>query len=170
MSAHRSLQASNPTGLTPVASVPGGGPYDLTAALDKLVSDQGVDPSILPLLPEVIRNQIRNLVLADLLENGSDIRFQATFLDEYLAGDRADLDRYSNVYNWKPDIPVRLYHGEDDETVPYVSATDTLAAMQALGADVALETCPATPSTHLACVPYYWQYMLNYFNGQAQDL
>jgi len=180
MAAHRALQASNPTGLTPIASVPGAGPYDLGTALDVLLTDQikahsdlsGVNLHYLSLLPSSIRVEIRNLLMGQLLSNGSgsDISFQPTFLDNYLADNTVAVESQSNVFHWKPAIPVRLFHGQDDQTVPYASSVSTFNAMQALGADVTLTDCTVSPSYHTQCIPGYWSFMNTFFAGYAQGL
>lgn len=170
MAAHRFLQANNPTGLMLVASVPAAGPYNLTATLDELVRRKGVDPNYLSLIPASLRTQLRDHLLKDMLKNEADVVFDTTFMDNYLAGKRDVLARDSNVYDWKPEIPVRLHHGVDDDVVPYVSATSTLAAMLARGANVALVDCTANPSTHTGCIPSYVEFMVGYFSTQARDL
>lgn len=46
--------------------------------------------------------------------------------------------RENDCYDWKPNAPVRLYHGRADTVVYYANAEKALAAMQARGADVTL--------------------------------
>ena len=101
----------------------------------------------------------------------ADITLQTTFLDTYMADDDDAMERQSNVHDWKPDAPVSLYHGRDDQTVPYASATRTLQAMQARAApQVSLTDCTATPADHLPCVVPYWTFMLAQLSGWARDL
>ena len=78
---------------------------------------------------------------------------------------------YLNVHDWKSNIPIRLYHGKEDQTVPYSSSVSTLAAMQAQQAsDIALIDCPGTPSDHKNCVIPYWLFMTTYFASMAEGL
>ncbi|WP_051292635.1 alpha/beta hydrolase [Olivibacter sitiensis] len=42
----------------------------------------------------------------------------------------------NNVYDWKPNAPVTLYHSEGDHIVPFLNATNAKAAMEARGATV----------------------------------
>lgn len=170
MAAHRFLQSANPTGLTLVATVPGAGPYDVVTTLDELVRREGVNPDYLEYLPAYLRNQLRDLLLKELLSSGTDIVFDTTFLDDYLAGRDEELERNSNVHDWRPAVPVRLHHGVDDEAVPYASAVSTLTTMLARGADVALVDCTASPSTHSRCVPSWLGFTFDYFSGLAHNL
>ena len=67
---------------------------------------------------------------------------------------------------------MRLYHGQDDRTVPYASSASTLQAMQQRGAGdlVSLTDCRAQPSGHLQCVPPFITFMLGQLAPVAQDL
>ena len=68
-------------------------------------------------------------------------------------------------------ICVRLFHGRDDQTVPYVNATVTLHDMLARGArDVTLTDCPAVPSSHVGCVPPYIGFLLGQLAERVHDL
>ena len=40
------------------------------------------------------------------------------FIDRFLADDVRYLEEVSSAYDYKPNVPVRLYHGRDDRTVP----------------------------------------------------
>lgn len=42
----------------------------------------------------------------------------------------------NNVYNWKPNAPVTLFHGEKDDIVPVLNSQKALATMQSLNAPV----------------------------------
>ena len=179
MAAHRAMQAkANTFGL--IIALPGAGPYHVGVTLDELLkrvrSDSPIlgaliSPGLLRNLGSSVRNEVRRQLFKQLVPEDSDVGFQSTFIDNYLADDNDAIERVSNVHDWKPDVPVRLYHGRDDQTVPYPAALRTLQAMQARGAGtVTLNECTATPSSHLGCVLPYWAFMLNNFAGLARDL
>ena len=67
------------------------------------------------------------------------------------------LDNFSNAYDWRPDAPVSLFHGRDDQTVTYLDASSTLDAVRAKGstAVLSLTECTAQPAGHLECGPSY---------------
>jgi hypothetical protein len=77
------------------------------------------------------------------------------------------------VHDWKPLAPLRMYHGRDDQSVPYVVASKTLQAMLAQGANpaqVSLDDCTASPAGHLECVPPYFTRLTAYLQALATDL
>jgi dienelactone hydrolase len=182
MAAHRALQAMGSPLLAQLQGVvAGGGPYDVHAALDgllDLVKDEQpvlgalLDPGLLRYLGSSLREEVREELLKHLLPDDSDVVFDTGFIDRYLADDRAAIERLSSVHDWLPAHPVRLFHGRDDRTVPYRSATGTLEAMRLRGAGglVTLTDCTATPSSHLGCVPEFLAFMLTRLAGVAQDL
>ena len=97
--------------------------------------------------------------------------FQGTFVDNYLADDDAAIERESNVHDWTPATPVRMFHGRDDQTVPYAASARTLQTMQARGAAMpTLTDCSATPPSHLGCVLPYFSFLLERLAGVARDL
>jgi len=98
--------------------------------------------------------------------------FMPTVLDNYLADDRSAIQTLSDVYDWRPEVAVDLFHGRDDLTVSYLSATSALQAMQARGAGnlVTLTDCTAQPAGHLQCVLPYWRFTLDQFARLAKDL
>ncbi len=150
----------------PVATFLGAGPYNVTRsmndALDE-VRDRNpilgllLSPGLLRRLGNNDRANVRNLLLANVLGDQSDVTFDGTFLDNFLVDNEAALDVQSNVFNWTPQSPLILFHGRNDTTVTYANTETTLAAMQARGAGSLVERidCPATPSGHLACVPSF---------------
>lgn len=181
MAAHRAMQAGSSTQLaTLVTAVPGAGPYHVGVTMDELlrrVKDEHpvigalISPGVLKNLGSSVRNEVRRLLLRLIVPDDADVTLQSTVLDTYMADDTAAMERQSNVHDWKPEAPVALFHGRDDETVPYVSATRTLQAMQARGAaQVGLTDCAAVPSKHGNCVVQYWSFMLARLSGWARDL
>lgn len=181
MAAHRALQAQASPHLANLAGVvPGAGPYSVKVTLDALldlVSDENpvlgalIRPGLLKNLGASARRQVRDELLKHLLPDDADVSFDVTFLDNFLADDTAEIERVSNVHDWKPALAPKLYHGRDDRTVPYPASTRTVAAMQAQGAaGVTLTDCPATPAGHLECVVPYWSFMLNQLALSARDL
>lgn len=181
VAAHRALQAGNRADRNDVVAViPGAGPYHLAATLDALlewVRDEYpllaalIDPGFLRRLGDDIRDEVRDLLVGQLLPDNADVAFDTRFIDPYLADDRDAIERQSNVHDWAPAAPVRLFHGRDDLTVPYVSGSSTLQAMRARGAaDVTLADCAAAPAGHLECVPGYWRHLMGVLDARARDL
>jgi pimeloyl-ACP methyl ester carboxylesterase len=185
MAAHRAMQAGSGSGPSPhlaslVAAVPGAGPYHLGVTMDELlrrVKDEYpvlgalISPGFLKNLGSSVRKEVRRLLLRGIVPDDADVSFQSTFLDTYMADDEAAMERQSNVHDWRPDAPVALFHGREDQTVPYASATRTLQAMQAHAAPrLSLTDCAAVPADHLPCVEPYFAFMLSQLAVWARDL
>ena len=176
------MQASASPHLTQlVASVPGAGPYHVGVTLDaqlQRVRDEStalaalVSPGRLSKLGTTVRDEVRRLILRLVIPDDADVTFQSTFLDNFLADDTSAIERDSNVHDWKPEAPVRMFHGRDDQTVPYAASTRTLQAMQARGAGntVTLTDCTATPASHLGCVAPYFSHALGQLAPLVRDL
>nr|MBP8909772.1 prolyl oligopeptidase family serine peptidase [Pseudoxanthomonas sp.] len=132
LAAHRALQNSASPHLAQlVASVPGAGPHHVGVTLDaqlQRVRDEStalaalVSPGLLSTLSTTVRDEVRRLILRLVIPDDADVTFQSTFLDNFLADDTSAIERDSNVHDWKPEAPVRLFHGRDDQTVPYAAA------------------------------------------------
>ncbi len=182
MAAHRAMQLAGSAHLQGLRMVvAGAGPYDVQATLDGLVGivrDEVrvlgalIDPDLLRFLGSSVRRQLRDELIKRLLPGDADVVFDTRFLDSFLADDRRAVAQQSSVHNWRPALPVRLFHGRDDRSVPYASSTSALQTMQALGAGslVSLVDCTAAPSSHLGCVPEYLQYVLGQLAPVVQGL
>ena len=182
MAAHRALQAGNSPHLQQLRMVvPGAGPYNVQATLDGLIDivrqenrvlGALINPGFLRHLGGSAQREVRRALLKELIPGDADTQIDALFLDNFLSDDVSETERVSNVHNWRPQVPVYLYHGRGDRTVPYASATSTLSAMQAQGAGelVNLTDCPATPSGHLDSVAPFMDLMLGKLGAVAQDL
>ena len=182
MAAHRAMQTDNSAHLKNLrAVVPGAGPYNVQVTLDSLINvvrqenrllGALISPGLLRYLGATTQREVRRALLRELTPEGADAVIDGKFLDNFLADDVDAMARDSNVHDWRPQLPVYLYHGRDDRTVPYASSTSTLAAMQAQGAgkSVSLTDCPATPSSHIGCVPPFLGFVLSTIAPVAQNL
>lgn len=182
VAAHRALQAGSSTHRDElVRVVAGAGPYDVGATMDALIEIMRrdyaplgylLDPGFLRFLSDTDRRHARELLMALLVGIDGDVTISPTVIDYFLADNRAAIDSLSSVYDWAPQVPLDLFHGRDDRTVPYLSATNTLQAMQARGAGnrVSLTECVAQPAGHKECVLPYWRFVLDRFGRDARDL
>ena len=146
------------TNFTISGAVLGAGPYDLHLTLKTLLGK-------INYLPDFLDDAVQETLEYFLIPKNAEVYFERTFLDRYFDGDKQD-----NVHNWKPSIPLKLFHGEDDATVPIESAISTFNAMTALGADVELVKCTAKPAGHSDCAIPYLNYTIRYFAGLRNDL
>ncbi len=182
VAAHRALQAGTSTHRNElVRVVAGAGPYDVGATMDQLIEIMRrdylpfgylLDPGFLKYLSDADRRHARDLLMALLVGIDGDVVISPTVIDYFLADNRAAIDTLSSVFDWAPQVPLDLFHGRDDRTVPYLSATHTLQAMQARGAGnlVTLTDCVAQPAGHKECVLPYWRFVLDRFGKDAKDL
>jgi len=183
MAAHRAMQAGGSSHLQNLRMVvPGAGPYNVQTTMDGLVDlvrdEQPVigaliNPGFLRYLGGSVQREVRRLLLRALIPGDADVAYDTRFIDRFLADDVRALDAISSVYDYKPNVPVRLYHGRNDRTVPYASSVSTLRAMQQRGAGdlVSLTECRAQPvAGHLECVPPFITFMLGQLAPVAQDL
>ena len=182
MAAHRALQTSGSSHLQQLRMVvPGAGPYNVQATMDALVDlvrdEQPVigaliNPGFLRYLGGSVQREVRRLLLRALMPGDADVVYDARFIDRFLDDDVPYIAEFSSVHDWKPNLPVRLYHGQDDRTVPYASSASTLQAMQQRGAGdlVSLTDCRAQPAGHMQCVPPFITFMLGQLAPVAQDL
>ena len=182
MAAARALEATaNPFNQQLALSVLGGGPYHVGVTLDELLkkirSENAllgalINPGLLRYLGSSVQASVRNELVRQLLGPGSDVVLDATVLDNFLADDAAALERQSNVHDWKPSRPLRLFHGKDDQLVAYRSSLVTSQAMQSRGAGglVSLTDCAAQPPSHLGCVPGFFGFAVAELQTVAKDL
>ena len=179
MAAHRALQIENSPLLKDLRmAVVGGGPYDVQATLDgliDLVRDKQpvlgalISPGLLRFLGGSVQREVRRALLRELLPDDADVVYDTRFLDSFFADDTAAIEEDSSVFNWRPQVPVALFHGRNDRTVPYASAERTLDAMKQRGTGdlVSLTDCQAIPAGHLECVPPFVDLLLERIGSQA---
>lgn len=183
VAAHRAMQAEGSVHLKQlVATVAGAGPYHVGVTMDELlnrVKDENrllgalINPGFLRHLGESVRKEVRRALVRELIPDDADVVFNTSFIDTFLGDDIGGMERMSNVHDWAPTLPLRMFHGRDDRTVGYRSATVTLATMLARGApamQVTLTDCTAAPSDHLPCVAPFFGAAMTYLATLARDL
>ncbi len=179
MAAQRAIQQAGGTLQQQLqATVPGAGPYDVQVTLDVLLARL---PSWLQVLfkpehlrdaSETVRNEIRRFLLSQLLPGDADVAYQTLFIDRYLADDKAAIAANHSVHlGWAPQVPVYMFHGKDDQTVPYAASQSALQTWQAAGAKgVTLTDCTTGDRGHLQCVPEYFEFAADRMAKLAHDL
>lgn len=182
MAAHRAIhQAGGALKAQLQASVPGAGPYDVQATLDAQVervreySDtlaELFEPHHLSQAPEWVRNEVRRLLLRQMIPDDGDVGYQTLFLDRYAADDMAGLAEFHSVHlGWAPTVPVYLFHGQGDKTVPYAAGVSAFNTLKAAGAtDITLTDCTTPDYDHLVCVPEYFRFALERMGRIARNL
>jgi len=180
MAAHRVIQQEGGALATQLqAAVPGSGPYDVQETLDeqlrRLPSSlrRLLDPGNLSKLPGSVRDELRRLLLRQMVPEDADVTYQTLFLDRYLADDKESIARDHSVHlGWAPAVPVYMFHGREDKTVPYSAALSALRSFEAAGArgHVTLTDCTTPELGHLDCVPEYFRFAVDRMGRLAQGL
>lgn len=164
MAALQEYQNNPQQGMNVVTALMGAGPYNLSLGLNALVSKKlGFDLGRIS-IPDDLADPIIDIIEAAFIPADADVQFERDFLEHFLTDDRQD-----DVHNWKPLVPIKLFHGEDDDTVPIISAESTLSTMLSLGADVELTKCAVVPSSHKNCVLPYINFVVDYFGSLRTD-
>ena len=163
------------------AAVPGAGPYDVQETLDEQLDRVRklfpplallIDPDHLSDASESVRNEVRRLLLRQMVPEDGDVRYQTLFMDRFLADDKAGIAAEHSVHlGWAPSVPVYLFHGRGDLTVPYSAAESARDTLRAAGAtEVTLTDCTTPKFGHLDCVPEYFRFAVDRMGRLAKDL
>ncbi len=164
MAALQEYQNNPQQGMNVVTAVMGAGPYNLSLALNELV-EENLGFSIPRIdIPGDLADAVIKIIELAFIPDDADVTYETDFLDHFLTDDRQD-----DVFEWKPLVPITLFHGEDDETVPIISSESTLNTMLALGADIELIKCTEVPSGHKDCVPEYVNLVVEIFQSLRSD-
>ncbi|MEZ5536826.1 MAG: alpha/beta fold hydrolase [Thiolinea sp.] len=167
MAMHKALEALADPALKVTASVPAAGPYHIEETLDALVDSLGLRSSN---AERSIADSLADFISGQITPDDTDINFDNRIFSYYI-DDGASGVAAENVHDWKSNAPVRLFHGRDDKTVPFINAPIAQAAMQAKGSvDVQVIECQEENSGHAQCVAPYGLFLIDYFLGIAQGL
>jgi pimeloyl-ACP methyl ester carboxylesterase len=103
--------------------------------------------------------------------------FNSAFITSYLGTGETALKGHiaeNDIYNWAPQAPTRLFHGVEDDTVPYTNTTTAKTKMTANGSlTVTVVDCnagPGVPTTHTTCGRPFAVDMIAFFKTLATDL
>ena len=182
MAAHRAIELENGALKTRLqAAVPGAGPYDVLETLDEQLErvddvapwlSWALRPGSLKYVGGTVRDEIRRALLRQMVPEDGDVSYQTLFLDRYLADERAAIQAEHDVHTgWTPTVPLHLFHGRGDLTVPYSAAESALSTLRATGATgVSLTDCTTPKFGHLDCVPEYFRFAVERMGWLARDL
>jgi pimeloyl-ACP methyl ester carboxylesterase len=201
--ATQKLMESLPTEFTITASEPGAGSYDMTnTAITTMNESVLAEPANVAFSVKAYDtiyglNRIASIfqtpyvdVVNTYFDGSHDIHtismkltsvpaslFNTQFLTDFRGSGETAVKAViaeNDIYNWAPKSPTRLFHGVDDEIVPYANATTALDTMTANGAtDVSLQQCDAgngVPTTHGNCKLPYLRDVVSYFGSLASGL
>ena len=96
------------------------------------------------------------------VERNPAILFTNTFRMDVLEGaDQAIMNVLADndIFSWKPNVPLQLYHGTADSLVPYFNSQTTYNAMIESGASN-IELKPVEGADHLTA---FWEYIVGTF-------
>jgi predicted esterase len=177
LAAHKEIEQNYKNEITITASAPMAGAYDLNFTARKIINNKIYNqPSYLAFFMVAYNdiygwnnlNSIFNSPYAEKIpplfdgtKSTSEINAQLTndltklfnqnFINTYLNDDNSPLAKAfteNSLINWKPESPMKLFHGNADEYVPYENATRARDYFKSLGSDVELITISG--GTHLS--------------------
>jgi len=193
----KAIQEKHANEFRVTASAAGAGPYDLTETA-KIMANKATNNSpaymsfllkaydsiyALNKISEMYQSQYVNVIntsfdgthssrdINNQLSSNTEELFEPSFLEAlrgtgtHILKDKLALN---NLYNWKPTAPTRLFHGSNDEIVPYSNSQKALETMRANGATISLGDCSL--NTHVQCAFPYAIDARNFFNKYVDDL
>ena len=163
MAAHKKIEEEYSDEFTVTASAPMAGAYDLIGTADVVIGQQSYGtPTFLSFLLLAYNDVYSWNRLSDIFQSPYDTTIPTLFdgsngtvyIESQLPSDITNLftesflTNYSNgsdsqlisalhtncVYDWTPTAPIKLYHGNADDTVPYQNAVTAYNTLLANGA------------------------------------
>ncbi|WP_166670666.1 lipase family protein [Olivibacter sp. XZL3] len=166
MALHQRIEEQASDQFTVERSYPGAGSYDMVGTAQWVVSQTrdlppgatafylwslltynelyGINMPLTAMLQPAAAAEVNkaiasgNLMAAQISNKPSEI-FSSNFSESIKDSTNApfmDALRQNNVYDWKPNAPVTLFHGQMDDIVPVLNSQKALATMQSLNAPV----------------------------------
>lgn len=204
LAAHKEMEESFPQEFSITASLPAAGPYDMSATAQYMVGlATSANPQITGYVFKAYDhwhawNRLNTIfqapyntvidtyydgtrssgVIAAALTTVSADLFTGSFRSAFLGTGEASVKAgfaANDIYQWAPRTPTRLFHGVDDDVVPYFNATTARDAMNTAGAaNLALIDCTTPslliPRDHENCVADYLGQTFSWFGSLATDL
>ena len=164
MATHKKIEKSHSKEFKITASVPAGGPYDLSTSFTTLLDEDTLHSPVTigyiikaydhlyesGLVEKAINSKYQNVVnkyitdggydtqeINDLLDDRTRTLMKYNFLIDIRDGVKTRLIKKlknNNIYDWKPKGAMRVIHAEEDEVFPYDNAVTTVDKMIANGA------------------------------------
>lgn len=169
MAAHKEIETNYSTEFSVTASAPMAGSYDMNLTAHKIIEKEIYDePSFLSLLivayndvygwnriNNIFQNSYSNIVvnlfdgtktteeINTFLTNRVSELFKPEFISNYLAGNDEFMNAAlteNSLLDWNPLAPIRLFHGNADEFVPYENANEAVQKLTLNGGNIELIT------------------------------
>jgi pimeloyl-ACP methyl ester carboxylesterase len=173
---HKLIEEQHAAEFTVTASAPGAGAYHKSAFADYILkSEQPLNflSSYVWVLDTYNRVYNINRPLTTYFQEPWASKLQANplakvpeqpkqlFAEPFRAGILNKTDqpmtaafRDNDIYDWRPRAPLALFHGTNDDYVPFFNSEDAYKAMRARGA-TQVELHPITGGNHFSSVPQY---------------
>ncbi|KAB2841396.1 MAG: hypothetical protein F9K45_08000 [Melioribacteraceae bacterium] len=179
MATHKEIETNYSNEFTVTASAPMAGSYDMNLTARKIIDQEIYDePSFLSLLivsyndiygwnriNNIFQNSYSNIVVGlfdgtktteevnTFLTNKVSELFKPEFISNYLSGNDELMNAAlteNSLLNWSPLAPIRLFHGNADEFVPYENAAEAVQKLTLNGGSIELITIQS--GTHATSV------------------
>jgi pimeloyl-ACP methyl ester carboxylesterase len=191
MALHKLIEEQHADEFTVTASAPGAGAYNKTSfARDILASSQplqfisnylwvldtynrvyDINQPLTYYLNEPYATRVQQNGVNATIDRNPQQLFTPAFRESIANGtNSAMLAAFADndVYDWAPKAPMRLYHGTEDDFVPFYNSQDAYDAMQRNGA-TQVELRRIEGGNHFTSIPRYTLEALFYFaNFQAE--
>jgi len=196
LATHKMIQAQHADEFDVIATYAGAGAYDLLGtaetllgmdtlpyapyvafmfkAYDEIYGFNRISEIFNPAYVDTVNNYFygnyHESVIEDKLTNDIASLLNSVFLADFRSSGETEIKARlteNNIYDWSPLAPVRLFHGIDDNIVPYANAETALQNMTPNGTeDVSIVDCVAVgPASHNNCYQPYLLAMVQYFLG-----
>jgi pimeloyl-ACP methyl ester carboxylesterase len=192
LAAQKEIEKNYRSEINITASAPMAGPYDINLSIRTSMQNKiYTEPAYIAFLfdayndiygwnrlDEFFNSQYASIIpsLFDGTKNNEEINaaltedltklFKTEFLDSYLGGKEtsiSDAFASNSLIDWTPLAPIKLFHGNADEYVPYQNSVEALNAFKANGANVELVTIEG--GTHLSSAIISLARAINWFGS-----
>ncbi len=186
MATHKWIQENLSNELDVKLSVCGAGAYNKTASFKKLINETGSTEannnrsyiwviqtySAISGLNKPMSYFFKEPYAAEIESKGLAVKINLSlntiltdqFRDDFNKGNYPELTKAiseNDIYDWKPNAIVKLYHGNEDQYVPYLNSESAFNTMKSKGADVQLT--PIEGGTHSSSIGDYFFGVLQQF-------
>lgn len=193
MATAKLLQEEHPNEFNITAVTVGAGAYNKTATAEYVISSNenqeyintfiwvlDVYNTIYPQLQRPYTHYFNEPWATHIAQNGvftpiepnPSLLFKTEFIDAFLNGEDAEISSAladNDCYDWKPNFPIRLYHGTADRLVPYLNSETAYQAMLARGTED-IELITIEGGNHETSVsPYILGTFTFFFGVQGKD-